>query len=62
MGSSLVGSTNQAEAFTADMEGQTIEIDGNTADVTKGLLLVAPDGGKWKLIVANDGTVDSATA
>lgn len=57
MGSSTEGSTNQAEAFTADMAGQTFEINGDDASQTSGLILVSNNGTKYKLSVSDIGAL-----
>jgi len=57
MGSSLVGSTNQAEAFSADMEGQIITLNGDATSQASGLVITSANGTGYKLSVANDGTL-----
>ena len=57
MASTLVGSTNQAEAFTADMEGQIFEINGDATSQASGMVLVSVNGTKYKLSVSDAGAL-----
>ncbi len=57
--STTEGSANVAKAFTADMAGQTININGDNADNTEGLTLTSTDGTVYKLGVTNAGAITS---
>lgn len=57
MASSLVGSTNQADAFTADMEGQMFKVNGDATSQASGMTLISADGSEFKLSVSDAGAL-----
>ena len=58
-GSTTEGSSNVAEALTADLAGQLLTVDADTGDTTRGLAGTSPDGTVYKIVIANGGAIST---
>lgn len=53
-----IADTKAANTFT---ENQTFQKDIEVTDTTKGLILKAPNGSRWRLTIENDGSLTTTS-